>query len=157
MGTYESLFVAAVCSPRFTVRDLDMIERCHTELHPGNAGSISAITVVSDMVGIPRIDDVARARMVELSHSLQPYVRASAVVLEGTGLQTSMARSLITFITMLTRRKTPHRAFGRLEEGFAWIGEIPHQDPLVRDSAALLARDTRAMMAAPVPDRSAES
>ena len=157
MGTYHTLFVSAICTPLFTVRDLEVMEGIHREMHPGNLGRISAITLVRDMVGIPRIDDATRGRMVDLSRDLQPYVMASAVVLEGTGLQTSMARSLITFITMLTKRKTPHRAFGRLEDAFTWLAEIPGQEALLRDNAAILAQDTRALVAAPRPDKTAES
>ena len=52
-----------------------------------------------------------------------PCVRGSGVCFEGTGLRATIVRSVVTGLSLLSSFPFPHKVFGSLTEGVAFVNE----------------------------------
>lgn len=121
--------------PRFEVQSEGLTK--FVARHPEGA---AFVCLIEPTAGPP--DDALRRHTVEMVRRVEPSLRAIACVVEGTGFRPSIARSALSAMTLLMRRRTvPISVFDTSAAAAPWLERhTPLRDPRALVGAVAVVR-----------------
>ena len=90
------------------------------------------LIVIEDSAEMP--DPGARQDVNNLARERQHRIVGSAVLVEGSGVRTTMVRSLMTAVNMFSRNSM--KPFSQVDDAILWLAQAAHEKRLEFDSAA---------------------
>jgi hypothetical protein len=101
------------------VKGLESIVATIAQSHPKGIGMLTIVSAVA-----PMPSSAARKAIADLL-SASPFVRCSAVIMEGMGFRAAAVRSVVTGLTMLSKHEFPHRICDVEDAVKMYIGILP--------------------------------
>jgi hypothetical protein len=98
--------VAVVWRHQTTLEGIESSKALVAEVAYRYPRGIAMLTIVSDVAPMPSSE--ARQAMAHLM-ATSPFIRCSALIMEGTGFRAAAVRSVVTGLTLLARHEFPHR------------------------------------------------
>ncbi|HET6346815.1 MAG TPA: hypothetical protein VFH51_17915 [Myxococcota bacterium] len=141
--TYQALAVSVLEDGQPRVSHLDAMERVFKAIIPIHPKRLSVITVLCRFAGVPKISEEFRKRAAELGKLTRDQTLGSAMIYEGTGLQATVVRGMISMSQVMNRLPHPVETFASDQEAFVWIGSLPNQLPVIRDAVPTLISELR--------------
>ncbi|MRG91409.1 hypothetical protein [Polyangium spumosum] len=119
------------------IRRVIAVQRWLIEESDHDARSFGSMSVlVPHRLAVP---DTVDAEMRKLDDFFAPYVLASAVVVEGEGMRSTLLRGTARATSLLKPRRYPEKHFGEIGEAARWlvsqIGKLPAQAITAEDLA----------------------
>ncbi|HET6345057.1 MAG TPA: hypothetical protein VFH51_08995 [Myxococcota bacterium] len=143
---YASLQVQLFRGSVPVLRDLDAMARCIRQITAAHPNKLSVLTLLRDYRGLPNISKPYRDRLADLSKLIQADLLASAIVLDGDGLQVSMVRGIAAFALNISRVKAQNKIFKSEAEALPWLAACPGQTWEVQDNHVSLLAAVRQIL-----------
>jgi hypothetical protein len=99
-------------------RDLRRIEIDYASSQPDRKASVFSIIPVE---GIGLMDADARGELDARIKAVEPYLRATVILMPASGFAASIVRGIIAGVAQLTSRKVPMKVVASPEEGVRWL------------------------------------
>jgi hypothetical protein len=141
--TYQALAVSILEDGQPRVSDLDAMEKVFKAIIPSYPKRLSVVTVLCRFSGVPKIPEDFRKRTAELGKVTREQTLGSAMIYEGSGLQATVVRGMISMSQVINRLPHPVETFASDQEAIAWIGSLPNQLPTIRDGVPNLVTELR--------------
>jgi hypothetical protein len=115
-----------------------VFSRMQKELAPASLGFLTVALPDMDL----RVGNPVRTELARLLKAYGPSIGAAAVAYEGSGFKATIARSVITAISLASQNEFPYRVFAAVDPAMRWlatkVGSVT--DEVSSDVRALLRR-----------------
>jgi hypothetical protein len=116
---------------------LEAIDRAEGAFVSRAKRPIRSLFVVRDIQVTAPPDAAFRDKSAELMERYGPHLVATAQVIEGDSLKTSIIRAFATGVTLLSRQRAPSRSFVTVELAVGWLVGCGERDPSLGDAARI--------------------
>lgn len=104
-----------------TVARLEAMVEELCELWSKHPSGVFLLNVITEKTGIP--DNEARRAIVQQFDSMRNRLKASAIVLEKTGVDGTMSRTILSTLVTISRRPFAMKVFSNRGEAATWLAE----------------------------------
>lgn len=108
------------------LKELEKLEDGLLKVHP----RIASLAVMGKMGGMFQVDKEVQKYGVELATKYEKVAHGSAIVVQTKGLGAVVVRTFLSAYFMMSKSTMVTQTFASVDEGLAWLQQLPGQNPL---------------------------